>query len=508
MSSHMRIRATFCVAVFASVLLLQGQSNLTGLWVFRAPVDDGTFRETFFDLQQAGEQITGAMLQGRRRTSIAEGWARNGKLHFALNLGGPNGTIRVETYDGDIAGGKLTRGNTTGAFERTSMDKMVPARIPPPSLHDVPDNGLVRTPPMGWNSWNKFAGRVTAEDVRGMADAMVSSGMAKAGYIYVNIDDTWELGRDAQGNPTTNKKFPDMKALADYVHSKGLKIGIYSGPGPKTCAGYEGSYGHEEQDARQYAAWGIDYLKYDWCSADQIYTEADMQAVYQKMGDALQKSGRPIVYSLCQYGRAEVWKWGPRVGGNLWRTTGDISDRWASLNNIGFGKAVMGKYSQLDIASAIKPGAFNDPDMLEIGNGGMNGDEYRLHMSLWSMLAAPLLAGNDLRTMTDEIKTILTNAEVIAIDQDKAVKPPKLVAEDGSTLVLSRLLADGAVAVGLFNRGDASALVSGTWDAVGLGGKQLEARDLWTHQAIAVSGNQYSVTVPAHGVVLLRVRAK
>jgi len=501
------------LALFASVLFLQGQADVNGFWVFRTPVDDGTSRETFFDLKQSGQQVTGVMFQGRRRTTLSEGWIANGKLHFALNVNGQGGAVRVANYDGDLASGRLTTttaaGATfTGVFERSSLEKAVPPRIAPPALHDVPDNGLVRTPPMGWNSWNKFAGRVTAEDVRAMADAMVSSGMAKVGYVYVNIDDTWELGRDAQGNPTTNKKFPDMKALADYVHSKGLKIGIYSGPGPKTCAGYEGSYGHEEQDAKQYAAWGIDYLKYDWCSADQIYTDDEMQAVYQKMGDALLKSGRPIVYSLCQYGRNGVWKWGAKVGGNLWRTTGDISDRWDSLNRIGFGQAVMNKFTQLDIASAMKPGAFNDPDMLEIGNGGMTGDEYRLHMSLWSMLAAPLLAGNDLRTMSDEIKSILMNTEVIAIDQDKAVKPAKIVSENETSVVLARPLADGSIAVGLFNRSDAAATIAGTWSAIGLGGKQLEARDLWAHQVISVSGDSFSVTVPRHGVVLLRVHAK
>ena len=176
----------------------------------------------------------------------------------------------------------------------------------------------------------------TTTSVRGMADAMVSNGMKDAGYIYVNIDDTWEGERDAQGNIHSNKKFPDMKALADYVHGKGLKLGIYSSPGPNTCAGYEGSYGHEEQDAKTWAAWGIDYLKYDWCSARNLYTDDEMQAVYQKMGDALRATGRPIVFSLCQYGRADVWKWGPEVGGNLWRTTGDIRDTWDSMANIGF----------------------------------------------------------------------------------------------------------------------------------------------------------------------------
>src|ERR1051326_7375013 len=182
---------------------------------------------------------------------------------------------------------------------------------------------------------------------------------------------------------------------------------------------YEGSYGHEEQDAKQYAAWGFDYLKYDWCSAGDIYKDTDMQPVYQKMGDALLKTGRPIVYSLCQYGRDEVWKWGAKVGGNLWRTTGDISDRWQSMDRIGFGTAVPGQLRQFDINPSQQVGHWNDPDMLEIGNGGMTADEYRTHMSLWSMLGAPLLAGNDLRTMTDETKSILMNREVIAIDQDR-----------------------------------------------------------------------------------------
>src|SRR5579884_1955950 len=235
---------------------------------------------------------------------------------------------------------------------------------------------IAATPPMGWNSWNHFAERVTDADVRAAADALVSSGMRDAGYIYVNIDDTWEGQRDANGVIHTNSKFPDMKALADYVHSKGLKLGIYSSPGPKTCAGYEGSYGHEEQDAKTYAAWGIDYLKYDWCGARNIYKDDEMQAVYQKMGDALQASGRPIVYSLCQYGRQEVWEWGPDVGGNLWRTTGDIRDSWDSMSKIGF--------NQDELAPYAAPGHWNDPDMLEIGNGGMTDTEYRTHMSLWS----------------------------------------------------------------------------------------------------------------------------
>src|SRR5271157_1539980 len=205
--------------------------------------------------------------------------------------------------------------------------------------------GPAATPPMGWNSWNHFACKVTAADVRGAADAISSNGMKDAGYVYVNIDDCWEGTRDAAGRIQPNEKFGDMKALVDYVHSKGLKIGIYSSPGPKTCAGYEGSYGHEEQDAQQYADWGFDYLKYDWCGAARIYEDEEMQAVYQKMGDALRRTGRPIVYSLCQYGRADVWKWGPKVSGNLWRTTGDIRDSWDSMSNIGFNQFVLAPFA-------------------------------------------------------------------------------------------------------------------------------------------------------------------
>ena len=337
-----------------------------------------------------------------------------------------------------------------------------------------------------------------------MADAMVSSGMSKLGYVYINIDDTWELGRDARGNPTTNTKFPDMKALTDYVHSKGLKIGIYSSPGPKTCAGYEGSFGHEAQDAKAYAAWGIDYLKYDLCSAGSIYPSnaPTQQALYQKMGEALERTGRPIVFSLCQYGQNDPWLWGAKASGNLWRTTDDIGDNWKSMDDIGF--------RQLAIARYTRPGHWNDPDMLEIGNGGMTADEYRTHMSLWSMLSAPLIAGNDLRTMTEETKSILMNAEVIALDQDPAASPTQTLAQEGSLETLWRPLADGSVVVGVFNRGE-----SGTRATVQLAslpiaakGTALQGRDLWQHAAVDVADGRLVAQVPAHGVYLVRVNAK
>jgi alpha-galactosidase len=395
------------------------------------------------------------------------------------------------------------------AVRAPAGEGVLPARNPLPALHKVPDNGLARTPPMGWNSWNKFASRVDDATVRSIADAMASNGMKAAGYTYINIDDTWEAGRDAQGNIQTNKKFPDMKALADYVHSKGLKLGIYSSPGPNTCAGYEGSYGHEEQDARTYAAWGIDYLKYDWCGARTLYTDEEMPAVYQIMGDALLKTKRPIVYSLCQYGRLDVWKWGADVGGNLWRTTGDIRDAWDSMTRIGF--------SQNDLAPYARPGHWNDPDMLEIGNGAMTEIEYKTHMSLWAILAAPLLAGNDLRSMSPEILAILTNREVIAVDQDKLGKqgqrvwqsalsaaPAANAAAAANQEIWTRPLSGAAVAVAFFNRATEAATISTKWADLKLDGKW-KARDLWTHQDVQLTGPEYSVTVPGHGVVMLRL---
>ena len=374
----------------------------------------------------------------------------------------------------------------------------MPEKLPLPELHQVAYNGLAKTPPMGWNSWNKFQGRVSDEVVRGIADVIATNGMKEAGYVYINIDDTWEADRDASGKMQTNSKFPDMKKLSDYVHSKGLKLGIYSSPGPNTCAGYEGSYGHEQQDADSYAAWGIDYLKYDWCGARNIYKDEEMQPVYQKMGDALAKTGRPIVYSLCQYGRNDVWKWGPAVGGNLWRTTGDISDHWESMEKIGF--------AQSDIAPYAQPGHWNDPDMLEIGNGGMSGIEYRTHMSLWSMLAAPLISGNDVRDMTPEVRDILLNKEVIAIDQDAKGAAAKRIWVAGDQEVWARPLADGGKAVAFFNRARDTATIKIKWAELEMPSAPGHGRDLWLHQEVKLGNAEYTASIPGHGVVLLRVQ--
>ena len=359
---------------------------------------------------------------------------------------------------------------------------------------------IAATPPMGWNSWNHFAGKVTDADVRGAADNLVSSGMAAAGYTYVNIDDTWEGERDAQGNIQTNAKFPDMKALSDYVHSKGLKLGIYSSPGAKTCARFAGSLDHETQDANTYAAWGIDYLKYDLCGLRTTMTgtpEANhkiMFDAYVKMRDALKATGRPIVYSLCQYGDDAVWRWGTEVGGNLWRTTGDISDRYASMSNIGF--------SQAGLARFAGPGHWNDPDMLEVGNGGMNADEYRTHMALWAILAAPLLAGNDLSKMTPETIALLTNRDVLAIDQDPAGLQGDRVSAEGPLEIWVRPLADGSKAVGIFNRGPKplTALV----DLAKLNLPHAKVRDLWLGTTLTGFDKPATPTIPGHGVLFLR----
>jgi len=364
---------------------------------------------------------------------------------------------------------------------------------------------VAATPPMGWNSWNHFAEKVTDADVRSAADAMVTSGMRDAGYVYINVDDTWEGQRDAAGNIQANSKFPNMKALGDYIHSKGLKFGIYSSPGPKTCAGYEGSYGHEEQDARTYASWGVDFLKYDLCGLRDLMDKQDIQkanammrAAYVKMHQALKKTGRPIVYSLCQYGTDNVWEWGAEVGGNLWRTTDDISDSFRSMALIGFSQAGLEKYAG--------PGHWNDPDMLEIGNGGMNADEYKTQMSLWAMLAAPLLAGNDLSKMDETTKSILMNKEVIAVDQDRLGKQAYRL---GPLQTWVRPLSDGSKAVAMFNfvTDDVPQTITVPLKDLGFTGP-VHVRDLWEHKDLADVKDTLIVTPPKGGVVMVRVWAK
>ena len=481
-------------------------ATLTGNWAVKTPRNDGTFAKVYFNLKQEGVKITGSIRSTQFYYQIVESTGTSDEFTITGKMRDGKSDRSVE-YDGKLVGDELhlsTRrrpeDKPTESVARRVPDGegVLPAKLALPSLHKVPYNGLAKTPPMGWNSWNQFKGRVSDELVRGVADAIASNGMKDAGYVYINIDDTWEAEeRDVKGNIQSNSKFPDMKALADYVHNKGLKLGIYSSPGPNTCAGYEGSYGHEEQDARTFAAWGIDYIKYDWCGARTLYTDEEMPLVYQKMGDALLATKRPIVYSLCQYGRLDVWKWGADVGGNLWRTTGDISDRWDSMTRIGF--------SQNDLAPFAKQGHFNDPDMLEVGNGGMTSDEYKTHMTLWSILAAPLLAGNDVRNMTPATKDILLNREVIAIDQDREGKQGKQVWKSGDQEIWVRELAGGDLAFGVFNRGAAPADAIVRWADLGVKGKVKRVRNLWETKDVKVDGPEYKISVPSHGVVFLRV---
>ncbi|MFZ0214206.1 MAG: glycoside hydrolase family 27 protein, partial [Candidatus Acidiferrales bacterium] len=356
---------------------------------------------------------------------------------------------------------------------------------------------LAPTPPMGWNSWNHFADRIDDKIVRAEADAMLSSGMKAAGYTYIVIDDTWAGQRDADGFIQPNAKFPDMKALADYVHSKGLKLGIYSSPAAKTCAGYEGSLDHEEQDAQTYAKWGMDYLKYDWCQSGGSLD--DMEAAYTKMHDALQKTGRPIVLSLCQYGWHKVWEWGASVGGNLWRTTNDISDRYFVMAEIGFGQNGLEKYAG--------PGHWNDPDMLEVGNGGMSEDEYRTHMGLWAILAAPLMAGNDLSQMTPYTVELLTNPEVIAVDQDPLGKQGYRIAQEGPFEIWMKPMADGSKVVGLFNRQRNTEQMTVNFAEIGITGGAT-VRDLWLRKDLGTFTDKFTAYVPMHGVVLVRIKSR
>ncbi len=533
--------------LFISLCILSAASvgtaaDLAGTWKFTPPPNpqappNRQPRETIYVFKVDGNHFTGTVVQNNGISDMRNGVIDGARITFdRYSADGRSVAYKGELESDDLRvelanppagmvtgrGGRGPQGPTV--LKKASADteyKIAPelSHKPLPAFKAISPNGYAKTPPMGWNSWNKFASKVDDAGVRGMADAMVSSGMRDAGYIYVNIDDTWEgKQRDANGNITTNEKFPDMKALADYVHSKGLKLGIYSGPGPRTCAGYIASYGHEEQDAKTWAAWGIDYLKYDWCSASEVYHPDELKSAYEKMALALRAAKRPMIFSLCEYGWQNVAEWGPEAGGNLWRTTGDISDHWWSMSSLGFdsqntlnGKAPLAKFAG--------PGHWNDPDMLEIGNGGMNDTEYRTHMSLWAMLAAPLLAGNDLRNMTDATKEILMNKEVIAVDQDRegiqgaairkegecSLAPPnRPAAQIACREVWKRQLANG-VAVGLFNRSEEPATMSVKWSEVGVTKKNPKVRDLWAHKDVDAA-TDFSAEVPPHGVVMVTVK--
>lgn len=370
--------------------------------------------------------------------------------------------------------------------------------------------GLALTPPMGWNTWNKFGCNVSDELVRGMADALVKSGMKDAGYQYVVIDDCWQVSRDANANIVVDpKRFPNgMKPVADYVHSLGLKFGIYSDAGSQTCAGRPGGLGHEYQDAITYASWGVDYLKYDWCHT----STQDAKASYANIRAALDSAGRPIVLSICEWGKNQPWLWGKEVGGNLWRTTDDIKDRWGGKEKWpGGGCCSNGVLAILDeqvgLESYAGPGHWNDPDMLEVGNGGMTTIEYRSHFSLWAILAAPLIAGNDLRNMSPETHDILTNKEVIAVDQDPLGREGRRVAKNGDLEIWAKQMQDGSRAVVLLNRGASTQPITLNWEQIGYPAHlSASVRDLWAHKDLGKFTQKFSAPLESHGVVMVTVK--
>jgi alpha-galactosidase len=369
--------------------------------------------------------------------------------------------------------------------------------------HVAGADGLASTPPTGWNSWNKFGCDVSEKLMKEMADALVSTGMKDAGYQYLVIDDCWQVRRDAEGRIVPDPdRFPSgMKALADYVHGKGLKFGLYSDAGTGTCQKRPGSKEHEEIDARTYAAWGVDYLKYDWCNAEG----QDTRDSYARMSRALRASGRPIVFSICEWGSTKPWLWAPGIG-HLWRSTGDIQDCWDCGKDWGGLGVVKIIDLQADLHPFAGPGHWNDPDMLEVGNGGLNAAESRSHFSFWALLAAPLMAGNDLRTMSAETREILTNREVIAVDQDPLGMQGRKVRDDGDQEIWMKPLADGAKAVILFNRGSEAANVGVAWEDVSLAPRSKAlVRDLWKKADAGSFTGRYEATVGAHDVVMVRI---
>ena len=467
----------------------------------------------------------------------------------------PDG-LSLDSATGNITGALTSAGSFAVTFTATNSK----------GTDSIPFTILIGpticlTPPLGWNSWNYFAGRVKDADIRGAADQFVSTGLINHGWTYINIDDTWEGQRDADGKILTNQKFPDMKALSDYIHAKGLKFGIYSSPGPQTCARFTATYQHEDQDAQTYADWGVDYVKYDWCSYGTIasaltierYTPllspedaaklkelttqraaiagrgrsttqrsqaqaldtqiraiemtidkskrdpidlAILQEPYSHFRTSLDKVNRDIVYSLCQYGNGNVWTWGDKVGGNLWRTTGDISANWRSMTNIGF--------NQNDHAPFAAPGHWNDPDMLEVGNGSLTPDENYTHMTLWCMLAAPLLIGCDMPHMDEFTTSLFSNDEVLAVDQDALGKQGYRLKADGTSEVWIKPLAGGATAVAFFNRGTEPATISVTSSELKIS-SIAGVRDLWRQKDLNTFNAELTAQVNGHSAELFRV---
>jgi len=418
-----------------------------------------------------------------------------------------------------ILSGKLSVAGTNDVILRAHNSHGESQR----SFQIVVGNTLALTPPMGWNSWYIHYNRVSQAVMRQAADQMIGSGMADYGYQYVNIDDCWMKKRgdapyrDAEGAVLPNWNFPDMKGLADYIHGKGLKAGLYTSPGPWTCGGYTGAWQHEATDARKFAEWGFDFLKYDWCSYGSVaggHTLADLQKPYQLMWGELQKVDRDVVFNLCQYGMGDVWKWGGTVG-NCWRTTGDLGlergSRLPGFYNIAFSNARHDEYAH--------PGAWNDPDYILIGWVGdahgmgegkkttLTPNEQYSYMSMWSLMAAPLIFSGDMAKLDPFTLNILCNSEVIAVDQDTLGRQAKILRQTGTEFVLVKELEDGSKAVGLFNLAAHPAKLTVSWNDLGISGKQM-VRDLWRQKDLGKFRKEYAAEVPRHGVAFIKIMAK
>jgi alpha-galactosidase len=387
---------------------------------------------------------------------------------------------------------------------------------------------LSLTPQMGWNSWYVWENHVTDRIMREAAEAMVASGMIDHGYMYVNIDDCWAvrpgakdptfLGeeRNAEGRVNANPRFPDMKALTEFIHDKGLKAGIYTSPGPTTCAGHVGAYGHEAEDVERFVAWGFDFLKYDWCSYGSIAKDKsreELQKPYRLISEILKKQPRDIVLNLCQYGMGNVWEWGRAVGGNGWRTADDLGGSFEKIGEALF-RDGFDVYAKNELHKYGGPGGWNDPDYLLLGylsnwKGGtaptpLTPDEQYTHVSLWCLVAAPLIFSGDITRLDDFTLGLLTNDEVIDVDQDPLGRPGRRAAKNGDLEVWARPMEDGSLAVGLFNRGPATKAITATWADLGLNGKQ-KVRDLWRQKDVGVFEGKLEVPVARHGVSFVRM---
>jgi alpha-galactosidase len=461
-------------------------------------------------------RINGAKVVGVRPGSpVLYAIAATGERPMSYQAEGLPGGLKVDTDTGIITGSSDARGehrvkvsasNNLGQASRELRIKV--------------GDSLALTPPLGWNSWNCFAGAVTEKNVLDAAEAFVKAGLRDHGWTYINIDDFWmpKNGdndstlhgpeRDASGKINANPRFPNMKHLTDHIHSLGLKVGVYSSPGPRTCGGCLASYQHEREDAERFAEWGFDYLKYDWCSYGDVEKgsgRAYYKKPYELMGRMLRAQNRDIVFSLCQYGMDNVWEWGDQVGGNCWRTTGDITDSWGSMAGIGFSQAGHEKYA--------KPGCWNDPDMLVVGWVGwgpalhpthLTPNEQYTHISLWSLLAAPLLIGCDLTKLDEFTLSLLTNDEVIDVNQDSLGIQAHRVLKRDETQVWARPLEDGSQAVGLFNLSEDEGPVEVSWRELELTGPQ-QVRDLWRQKDLGTHAEGFTARVPRHGVVLIKV---